>query len=105
MEPEQISLDEILKDPTLTGTISEELDRYKIRFYNPGNYKRTPLYSLVESNNYNANYFLDEFLKITSKQCKLPRGQRNIIVEIVGESMHRVWLRNKQNGNQKEKEV
>lgn len=101
MEQEQINLEEIIKDPTLIATIQEELGRYKVKYYNL-THKRTPLYALVESNNYNANYFLDEFLKITSKQCNLPKGQRDTIVEIVGESMHRVWLRNKRNGNKKE---
>ena len=102
MEQEQINLEEIIKDPTLMNTLSDKLTQYKTLYYSPGEYKRTPLYNLIESQNYNANYFLDEFLKITAKQCKLPKGQRDIIVAIVGDAMHYVWLRNKRNGNKKE---
>lgn len=99
MENEQIDILNIIKDPQLKKAVEDKMRSIKVVYYNPGIYKRTPLYNLVESNNYNANFFIDEFLKITTKECKLPKGQRDIIVSVVGEAMHYVWLKNKRNGN------
>lgn len=105
MEQPVIDIASIVNDPKLTEVLTNKIEGYR-KTRSGGRYKRTPLDDIDSNGNFNANYLIDEFLKVTVKKSQLPRAQRDAIVAFVGEAMHVVWLSNKrkenENGNKEE---
>lgn len=49
-----------------------------------GRFKRTPLDTLNDNNQLNSQFMIAEYEKIKKKESKLPSGQRNAILFMIG---------------------
>lgn len=102
-----VDINVFLKDPELVKKINKRINRYNHRPYpEPGRrYKRTPEDSIIEAGNFNAMWFIDEFLKTTSKTSTLPRAIRTCVEVYVVTSMQELYyenLKKKKDGNKEE---
>lgn len=63
--------------------------------------KSSPLFRLLKDGKLTLSFILSEFPKIANKESRLPRGERDIIANIVFESARRVVFLNQQERAQK----
>ena len=102
-----VDINVFLKDPELVKKINKKINIYNHR---PApskgtRYKRTPEDNIIEAGNFNAMWFIDEFLKTTSKTSTLPKAIRTCVEVYVVTSMQELYyenLKKKKDGNKEE---
>lgn len=95
-QEELVDINVFLKDPALVNKINNRINRYNLR---PApekglRYKRTPEDAIKEAGNFNAMWFIDEFLKTTSKTSTLPKAIRTCVEVYVVTSMQELYYEN-----------
>lgn len=58
--------------------------------------KSSPVIRLMDEGNFSLSFILSEFPKIVNKESQLPRGQRDVVANIVFEAARRVVFLNQQ---------
>lgn len=58
--------------------------------------KSSPVIRLMDEGNLSLSFILSEFPKIANKESRLPRGQRDVVANIVFEAARRVVFLNQQ---------
>lgn len=58
--------------------------------------KSSPVIRLMDEGNFSLSFILSEFPKIANKESQLPRGQRDVVANIVFEAARRVVFLNQQ---------
>lgn len=56
----------------------------------------SPVIRLMDEGNFSLSFILSEFPKIANKESQLPRGQRDVVANIVFEAARRVVFLNQQ---------
>ena len=106
-----VDINVFLKDPALVQKLNNKINRYNNRPRpSKGNrYKRNPEDIIKESGNFNAMWFIDEFLKTTAKTSTMPRSIRTCVEVYVVTSMQELYYENlkrkqeeQKNGNKEE---
>ena len=107
LEEGMVDINTFLKDPGLVHKLNHRINKYNNR-PNPeadSRYKRNPEDRIKEGGNFNAMWFIDEFIKTLSKTSTLPRAVRNCVEVYVVTSMQELYYENlkkaKENGNEK----
>ena len=65
--------------------------------------KSSPVIRLMDEGNLSLSFILSEFPKIANKESRLPRGQRDVVANIVFEAARRVVFLNQQPGKQRKR--
>lgn len=108
---EMVDIGVFLKDPALVEILNGSITAYNSRPVPKKNlrYRRTPEYSFIETNNFNAMWLIDEFLKITTKKSTLSAAQRECVNRYVVGAMQKLYYQNlkkkteeAKNGNKEE---
>ena len=108
-----VDINVFLKDPALVKKINDRINRYNKRSIPKEvldkipnlRFKRNPEDNIIEAGNFNAMWFIDEFLKTTSKTSTLPRAIRTCVEVYVVTSMQELYyenLKKKKDGNKEE---
>lgn len=109
-----VDINVFLKDPALVEKINDRINRYNKRSIpkevldkipNP-RFKRGPEDNIKDAGNFNAMWFIDEFLRIMSKTSSSPKSIRTCVESYVVTSMQELYYQNlkkqKENGNKEE---
>lgn len=94
VENQQIDISILIKDPRLVDKISAKINKYNFRpaLGNGRRYKRTPEDHIIEAGNFNAMWFIDEFLKTISKTSTLSKAIRDCVGVYVVTSMQELYF-------------
>lgn len=108
LEEGMVDINTFLKDPALVNKLNIRINKYNSRPSPKGDlrYKRNPEDRIKEAGNFNALWFIDEFLKTLSKTSTLPTAIRKCVEVYVVTSMQELYYENlikkaKENGNEK----
>ena len=100
VQPEMVSLEDFLKDPKLVTKLENKIYAYQHRTIPEealkfgAKFKRTPEDSIIEANNFNANWFIEEFTRITNKASTQPRAIRACVETYVVTCMQEIYYEN-----------
>ena len=113
-QSEMVDINVFLKDPALVEKINNRINAYNRRVlpkevadkFPQARFRRTPENSIIEAGNFNAMWFIDEFLRIISKTSSQPKSIRICVEFYVVTSMRELYYENlkkqKENGNKEE---
>lgn len=110
-EANAVDINTFLKDPVLVEKINNRINAYNSRnlpkkLRDKGlRFKRRPEDNIRDAGNFNAMWFIDEFIKITSRTSNSPRSIRDCVEAYVVTSMQELYyenLKKQDNGNQEE---
>lgn len=113
-QSELVDINVFLKDPALVEKINNRINAYNRRVlpkdvtnkFPQTRFRRTPEDNIIDAGNFNAMWFIDEFLRITSKTSSQSKSIRTCVELYVVTSMQELYYENlkkqKENGNKEE---
>ena len=106
-EDGMVDINVFLKDPALVKKLNNKINAYNLRPHPKEGlrYRRTPEDNIISAGNFNAMWFIDEFLKITSKTSTLPRSIRTCVEVYVVTSMQELYYEDMKKQAKENKDV